>query len=187
VTVLRSLWWAVRSRRAVGPDETPLPYSDRFTVMLWAVSGLGALEVGVVHVLTAGWPLLRWSLFAVGVCSLVVFLAFGLSLRQHPHLLRDDELVLRFGTSHSVRVPLERLRSVTSAVESGHRRNLVLADDRLTMAVMGDSNVELCFDPPAEVAVKGRTHLSARLSFWVDDPRGVVRQLRSRVRDETNT
>ena len=168
--MLRSLWWAVRGRRAVGPDETALSYSDRFTVMLWAVSCLGALEVGVVHVLTAGWPLLRWILFGLGV----------LSLRRHPHLLRGDDVVLRFGSAHSVRVDLESLRAAQTAVETGHQRNLVLADDRLTLAVMGDSNVELRFDPPVEVTVKGRAHRLARISFWVDDPRGVLRQLRAR-------
>ena len=149
--------------------------------MLWAVSCLGVLEVGVVHVLTAGWPLLRWILFGLGVLSLVAFLAFGLSLRQHPHLLRDDDVVLRFGSAHSVRVDLEPLTAAQTAVETGHKRNLVLADHRLTMAVMGDSNVELHFDPPVEVEVKGRTHHLARISFWVDDPRGVVRQLRARI------
>jgi hypothetical protein len=76
---------------------------------------------------------------------------------------------------------------VTSAVETGHRRNLVLADDRPAMAVMGDRTVELCFDRPVEVAVQGRPHRLVRGSFWVDDPRGVVRQLRARVGNETTT
>ncbi len=33
----RALWWAVRGRRDVGPGELPLPYSDRFTVVQWAL------------------------------------------------------------------------------------------------------------------------------------------------------
>ncbi len=74
--MLRALWWAVRGRRDVGPDDVVLGYEERSTVMLWAVSLLGLLEVGVVHVLTARWPLARWALLAVGVVGLVGFLAW---------------------------------------------------------------------------------------------------------------
>jgi hypothetical protein len=49
-------------------------------------------------VLTAQWPVVRWSLFALGSYALLWVVGFGLSLRQRPHLLRADELVLRFGT-----------------------------------------------------------------------------------------
>jgi hypothetical protein len=34
--------------------------------VLWTISGLGVLEIGVVPVL-APWPVLRWTLFVVGV------------------------------------------------------------------------------------------------------------------------
>jgi hypothetical protein len=54
------------------------------------------------------------------------------------------------------------------------------------MAVMGDSNVELGFAPPVEVAVQGRVHPVATVSFWVDDPRGVVRELRARAGNGTH-
>jgi hypothetical protein len=77
IGLFRSLWWAVRGRRAVREGELPLPYADRFTVMLWAICCLGALELGVVHVLTARWPAARWALFAPGVYALLWVLGFG--------------------------------------------------------------------------------------------------------------
>lgn len=76
--------------------EVPLPYADRFTVMLWAVCCLGGLELGVVHVLTVRWPLLQWSLIALGIYGLLWCAA-------------------------------------------------------LTMAIMGDTNVELRFEPPVQL------------------------------------
>ena len=179
IGLLRSLWWAVRGRRAVGPGEAPVSYSDRFTVMLWAICGLGVLELAVVHVLTARWPAVRWTLFALGGYALLWVVGFGLSLRQHPHLLRERELLLRFGHFRSVRVPLEGVAARTGAV-TGHQRNLVLEDDGLVMSVMGDTNVDLRFDPPVEVEVAGQHRPASRISFYADDPGGVARLLRVR-------
>jgi hypothetical protein len=180
VGLFRSLWWAVRGRRAVAADELPIPYGDRFTVMVWAIGCLGALELGIVHVLTARWPAVQWSLFALGVYALLWVVGFGLSLRQHPHLLRGGELVLRFGHFRSTRVPLTGLAAVRGGAESGHARNLVRDDDGLVLAVMGDTNVDLRFDPPVDVQVDGPPHPSTRIRFYADDPRAVVRLLRAR-------
>jgi len=179
IGLVRALWWGVRRRRAVGAGDVVLTYGDRFTLVLGAVCCLGALELGVVHVLTARWPVVQWSLFALGVYALLWVLGFGLSLRQHPHVLRSGELVLRFGHFRAVRVPLERVASVRSGAVSGHARNLVLDDDALTMAVMGDTNLELRFEPGVEVAVGGAVRSFTRIAFYVDDPRSAARVLRA--------
>jgi hypothetical protein len=177
----RALWWAVRRRRDVGPGELPIPYADRFSVVTWAICCLGALELAVVHVLTARWPVARWALFAVGVYALLWMLAFDFSLRQRPHLLRDGTLVLRFGHFRTTTVPLADLISVTGSVVAGHEGTVVLDGDRLALPVMSDTNIELRFDPPATVEVKGRTRALSGISFYADEPRTVVPMLRSRV------
>jgi hypothetical protein len=178
----QSLWWGVRRRRDVPAGELPVSYGDRFTVMLWAISGLGALELAVVHVLTAQWPVVRWSLFALGSYALLWVVGFGLSLRQRPHLLRADELVLRFGHVRSVRVPLQQLVSVATGA-AGHKRNLELDGDSMAMSVMGDTNVELRFSPPVEVDVAGRIHAIARIRCYADGPREAASALRNHVLD----
>jgi hypothetical protein len=177
----RSLWWAVRSRRDVGPGEVAISYSDRFTVMLWAVCCLGGLELAVVHVVTARWPVVRWTLFALGIYALVWFVSFGLSLRQRPHVLADGELVLRFGWFRELRVPLQGLAVVRTGAVTGHRRNLVLDGTDLAMSVMGDTNVELRFDPPVEAEVAGGCREVARIALYADDPRAVAALLRARA------
>jgi hypothetical protein len=179
----QSLWWGVWRRRDVRPGEVAVSYSDRFTVMLWAICCLGALELAVVHLLTAPWPVVRWSLFALGVYALLWVLAFGLSLRQRPHLLRADELVLRFGHLRSVRVPLQHLLSVTTGAVAGHKRNLEVDGDSMAMSVMGDTNVELRFFPPVEVAVAGRIRELVRIRCYADGPREVAASLRAHAGD----
>lgn len=176
--VVRALWWAARRRSAVGPDDVPLPYAGRFGLVLGAVTAFGVLETAVVHVLLP-WETVRWVLLAVSLYALVWVLGSGLSLFQHPHLLRDDGLVLRSGHLHSIAVPLVGLVAVRRSVESEHARTVVRDGDRLVLSVMGDSNVELRLDPPVRVAGQGEP--VARVSFWVDDPQAVVRLLRDRA------
>jgi hypothetical protein len=176
--VVRALWWAVRRRSAVGPGEVALPYAGRFRLVLGAVTALGVLETAVVHVLLP-WETARWVLLAVSLYALVWVLGSGLSLVQHPHLLREDELVLRSGHLREVAVPLAGLVAVRRSVASEHRRVLLREGDRLVLSVMGDTDVELRFDPPVHVA--GQDEPVARIAFWADDPRTVVGLLRERA------
>ncbi len=176
--VIRALWWAVRRRSAVGPDDVPLSYAGRFGLVLGAVTALGVLETAVVHVLLP-WEVARWVLLVVSSYGLVWVLGSGLSLFQHPHVLRDGELVLRSGHLHSIAVPLAGLVSVRRSVESEHGRTVVRNGDRLVLSVMGDTDVELRFDPPVPVA--GQDEPVARVAFWADDPQAVVRLLRDRA------
>jgi hypothetical protein len=176
--VVRALWWAVRRRSTVGPGEVALPYAGRFRLVIGAVTALGVLETAVVHVLLP-WETARWVLLAVSLYALVWVLGSGLSLFQHPHLLREDELVLRFGHLREVAVPLAGLVAVRRSVESEHKRVLLREGDRLVLSVMGDTDVELRFDPPVDVA--GQDEPVARVAFWADDPQAVVRLLRDRA------
>jgi hypothetical protein len=90
-------------------------------------------------------------------------------------------LELRFGWFLAVRVPLDRLAGVRTAAVSGHRRNLVVDAGELTMSVMGDTNVELRFEPSITVALPSGGRDIRRLAFYADDPRAVAGLLRSRV------
>jgi hypothetical protein len=162
-------------------EPADLPYADRFTVLLWAVSLLGLLEVGVVHLLTARWPVVRWPLLVLGVVGLVGFLVFGRGLRRSPHRLDGETLVLRSGPRRSVRLPLDTLVAVRKHVVAGHRRVIGLEGDELVVSVMGDTDVELRFDPPAQTVVRGALARVARAHFYADDPAAAVRLLRQRM------
>jgi hypothetical protein len=176
----RALWWGVRGRTDVGPDDVPLPYNGLDRALVWTFVVLGVLETVVVHVLVS-WPPLRWSLFAVGVYGVLGLVAFDLTMRQHPHVVRDGELLLRFGHFRSVRVPLERLTSVRKNVQHGHKKTLEVQDRGLALTFMGGTNVELGFAPSVEALAGGRSHVVDRVSFSAHDPAAAAAILRARI------
>jgi hypothetical protein len=177
----RALWWAVRLRADVGPTDLPLPYNGLDRAVLWTITALGVLETAIVHVLVS-WPVLRWPLLVTGVYGLLAFLAFHFTMGQHPHLLRGDVLLLRFGHFRSARVPLDALVSVARNVENAHRKNVALAEDGLAVSYMGGTNVELRFSPDTVVELDGQEHAVSRVAFQAVDPRAVTTLLRTRGR-----
>jgi hypothetical protein len=180
VGLARALWWGVRGRADVGPGELPLHYNGPDRVLLYTITTLGVLETAAVHVLVS-WAPLRWPLLALGIYGLLGFVAFDCTLRQHPHLLRAGELVLRFGHFRSVSVPLDRLAAVRKRVQNGHRKTVEVDGDGLALSFMGGTNVELRFSAPVDVEVDGGRRSVTRVSLSADDPGAAVALLRTRV------
>ncbi|NEK60500.1 hypothetical protein GCU56_21820 [Geodermatophilus sabuli] len=174
----RALADAIRRRPPATGGAVALPYAGQDGAAMGVIGGLGLLELVVVHVLVP-WPVLRWVLFALGLYGLVWFAGFVVSLRRHPHLLRPGALELRFGHVRSVHVPLAGLVGVRRHVQGGHRRNVELDGDRLAVSFMGETNVELRFDPP--VQVEGQPGPVVRVAFSAHDAAAAVRELRARV------
>jgi len=176
----RALWWAVRRRTAVGPDDVAVAYDGLDRAVLWTITVVGVVETAVVHVLVS-WPPLRWSLLALSVYGVLGLVAFDCTMRQHPHVVRGGELLLRSGHFRTARVPLEHLAGVRTRVSNAHRKTLEAGDDGLALSFMGGTSVELRFSPAAEVEVDGRTHTVERVSFAAVDPAAAVTLLRARV------
>jgi hypothetical protein len=177
----RALWWALRGRADVGPADVALPYNGLDRAVLWTITVLGVLETAIVHVLVS-WPVLRWPLLVFSVYGLLAFVAFHFTMCQHPHLLRGDVLVLRFGHFRCARVPLDSLASVGRNADNTHKKNVAVDGDLLTVAFMGGTDVDLRFSPDAVVEVDGREHAVSRVRFLVTDPRAATALLRAHVR-----
>ncbi|WP_116449591.1 hypothetical protein [Blastococcus litoris] len=176
----RALWWWVRGRTAVGPDDVPLPYNGLDGAVIGTITVVGVLETVVVHVLVT-WAPLRWPLLVLSLYGVLGLLAFDRTMRQHPHLLRSGALLLRSGPFRTVRIPLEDLVAVRRQVRSDHRTTLELGDGALALSFMGATGVELRFSPAATVEVDGRAHEVDRVSFAARDPDATVRLLRERT------
>ncbi|MGY1802824.1 hypothetical protein ACI78T_06025 [Blastococcus sp. SYSU D00922] len=176
----RALWWWLRGRTSAGPDDVQLPYNGLDGAVIWTITAVGVLETVVVHVLVT-WAPLRWPLLALSVYGVLGLLAFDRTMRQHPHLLRPGELLLRSGHFRAVRVPLATLAGVAKSVRSEHPRTLEVDGDSLALSFMGGTGVELRFSPAATVEADGTAHAVERVSFAAADPAAAVRLLRERV------
>ena len=178
----RALCWALRGRADVGPGDVPLAYNGLDRAVIWTITAVGVVETAVVHVLVS-WPPLRWSLLVLSVYGVLGLLAFDATMRQHPHLLRDGELLLRSGHFRTVRVPLEDVVQVRKQVRNEHARTVEMTDDGVAVSFMGGTNVELRFATPTPVDVDERTSMAERVSFSAHDAAGAVSLLRTRAVD----
>ncbi len=176
----RALWWAVRGRTDVGPGDVSLPYNGLDRAVVWTIAGVGVVETVVVHVLVT-WAPLRRPLLVLGVYGVLGVLALDRTMRQHPHLLRSGELLLRFGHFRTVRVPLAGLVGVRKHVSNAHKKTIESGDGGLSLSFMGGTNVELRFSPAIDVQADGRIFTVSRVSFSAQDPAAAVSLLRARV------
>jgi len=179
----RSLWWAVRRRRAVGPGEVPLPYTSRIGVLLWMTILLSPVEVVVVHLLLP-WETVRLVVLVVSLVSLVWLLGFALALQQRPHVLGPDRLVLRFGALREAVVATADIVEAGAATTVDHRRDLEVGEGSVALSVVGESSVRLRLRPGATVLLDGAPVPAEQVTFFADDPRGAVRELRARVAEQ---
>jgi hypothetical protein len=176
----RALWWAARRRNAVEPGDAVIPYTDRIGVLLWTTAALGVVEIGVVDLLIP-WTTVRWALLALGIYGELWVVALAFSIRQHPHVLRNEHLLLRFAHFRTTRVPLHGLVGVRHDVRNGHKHNVEVTGDTLSLSVAGETALELTFDPAVDVEAQGRTQQVTRIRLFADDPRAAVRVLRTRT------
>jgi hypothetical protein len=123
---------------------------------------------------------LRWTLLALSAYGLLWVVALAFSLRQHPHLVGSDGLVVRFGHFWATRIPLDELISARQNVRVDHRRNIELAAGVASFSVAGETNVEAFFAPDVLVEVRGRFAQVSRVRFFADDPSAAVRLLLDR-------
>jgi hypothetical protein len=173
----RSLWWAVRRRRAVAPGQTAFSYTSRIGVMLWTTIALTPVEIVAVHLLLP-WPTARVVVLVLSVGSLVWMLGFAFALQQRPHVLDGERLAVRFGSLREVVVRVADVVDARAATTVDHRRNLEVTDGQVVLSVLGESSVRVQLRPGATVELDGRPVAAERVLLFADDPRGLVRALR---------
>lgn len=186
----RSLFrWIARRPDLGGPGDEPYGYARTVTPVMWLWIFASAAEVPLVHLLVP-WDGLRIALLVASVWGLVWMVGLLASLYVYPHLLGDTALRVRYGASHTVVVPWEAVATVTrqqrdldSSVWTLQPRETETGTD-LQVGVSGQVNVHAVLRRPTTVSTaKGDMEIVA-LSFFADDPRGLVARARQHVAPE---
>ncbi len=171
----RLLWSVVllvRGRRDGVPPAIGFG-GHRDAMPAWVVIGaVAVVEIGV----TAALPLPAVAhriLFVAGLWGAVVVLGLVAALVVHPHLLVDDQLLLRSGFWAELAVPRVAVTRARTVIRSGGR-GLTVAGGCATVSPSGTTNLVLTLAQP--VAVQGREVTEIRL--WADDPDALAAALR---------
>jgi len=174
--LLRSLVLvALRRADGVGPGDVPLPYARAGTPTGLLFVGLSVVELLVVE-LVVPWPAVRHVLAVLGAWGLLVVAGLVAMQWTHPHVLRQDALVVRAGGLVTVHVP----RAWIAAVERRQRHEhstWAIEGGGLYLPVAGTTSLDVVLARPLDVRAGRRTGTVTRISLAVDDPPGALRAL----------
>jgi hypothetical protein len=180
--------WLLR-RPAVPEGSEPVGYARSATpvMALWIFASVA--ELPLLHVLIP-WHAVRLVALALGVWTVVWMLGALAGLRVYPHLLTGQGLRIRNGALTEVLVPWDAIRSARKVDLDLPSTIRTLQPEEtpegthLRIGVSGRANVTVDLAAPLAVRPGGRRAPASTvvaLSFWVDEPRDVVRLLRERA------
>ncbi len=188
LALYRSLARWVARRPDVPSGAVPIGYARLVGPMLWLWIFGSAVEVVVVEVVLRHvdqpWAAaLRLPLLVLGVWGVLWMLGMLASYRVRPHVLTDAELLIRSGALTWVVVPMSAVET-TRAVEHelpGVIRSLHIEGPLVLVGVSSRTNLELVLSGPTMLSSSRGPVSADRVGLWVDEPREVAVQLRSRA------
>lgn len=179
------LLWVTRRRPGQRPGVLVFPYSRDLVPLMAAFIVGSTLELVVVHLLLP-WETVRLLADVLSIWGLLWMLGYLASVKVFPHLLAEDELRIRYGTTVDLAVPLEAIAEVTSQRRSAATRKTVSIehdDDRaaLNMAVLKHTKIAIQLRRPTTLKLRGGTETITELRIYVDNPRAFVTAARQRL------
>lgn len=152
---------------------------------MWAILVASAIEVGVVHLLLASWPVIQVISVVVSIIALIYTIGLTANVYVYPHLANDAGLLIRYGRS-AVPVPWSAIGEAAyrRLSREGLQTFQVREEDGqsvLAVAVGGQTTVEVALAEPVPVMLRGKTHSIDRVQFHADDPGAFVRYVRGQI------
>jgi hypothetical protein len=137
--------------------------------LFWALAGLSAVEVLVVHIIVRRWShTAAWVLTGLGAYAAVWMVAVARSLPLRPILVQDDALTVRCGILWTLRVPRLEI--------SGARRAGL--DGVFHLPPASEPDVVLEFrHPQAARSMYGLRRKVTAVALALDDPEGFLKAL----------
>ncbi|MGI5239848.1 hypothetical protein [Dactylosporangium sp. CA-139066] len=161
---------ALRRRREVGADERAVAYGGQLRPLLIGVVALSAVEIAAVELLVP-WAVVRWVLAVLGAYGLLWAVGVACSVYTRPHTIGPDGLRLRFAAFTELDVPARRLVPAGTAPRGSHRRTVEVDGGTLSFSVLGQTNLAVRIEPPAELGLgRAGRHRIDTVRFYADDP-----------------
>ena len=174
--------WCLR-RRDVPAGAEPWGYAQLVTPVMWLWIFGSATELVVLHLLLT-WERIRLAADVVSAWGLIWMLGTLAAYRIRPHVLTDQELLLRNGVYHQIAVPTAAI--ATATVRETELRSSVFPlqvdDDRLSLGVSGRTNVVLALHQPTPIATAKGVVDARVVALWLDDPRAFAARVNETAR-----
>jgi hypothetical protein len=160
-------------------------YSRDVVPIIGAFIFVSLIELPVVHLLLP-WQAVRLIALVLSVWGLLWMLGFLASMKVFPHLLDDDGLRVRHGTTVDIHIPWEAVASVASRRGSVPTRKTVSverSDDGavVNVAVLKQTKVDVVLHRPTTVDLPDGAEEITGVRLYVDRPRPFVATARERL------
>lgn len=173
--------WLLR-RPTVPPGTRGYAYAGAVTPMLLVFIALSAVELPVLHLLLP-WEAVRLLVDLLGIWGLLWMIGLLAALRVHPHLVTDDGIRVRYGSSVTVTVPWSAVAAVRSrgrmleksrTVQYGQTPAGLVA----SVAVAKQTTIDLVLREPTVLSgIADKPVIELRLH--ADDPKALVADIRN--------
>ncbi|STB96614.1 Uncharacterised protein [Corynebacterium amycolatum] len=166
-----------KPQRNVDSEVISFTVHRNLRTVVFMVLALSVAEISIVHfaISNAFW---RYLLLVISVYAVVLLSGFYVTVRDHPHLITPQGLVLRNGRRLICEIPWSHLRQ-TSSVTAGEGGDVAIDEDgNLRVPVLSEVNVRLEVDSPvvAEDLYKGLMMVSS-IEIYCDDKDAFLRNL----------
>jgi hypothetical protein len=182
IGIWRSLFLLMR-RRVAGQGEGVLtfPYAKEVAPVMGAFIFVSVLELPLVHLLIP-WEAVRLVALVLSVWGVLWMVGLLASMKVFPHLMHDDGLRVRNGTSVDVAVPWSAVAAVRARRGSVPSREHVHDDGSVAaVEVLKRTNVEVVLHRPTALALPGGPREVTEVRLFADDPRAFVAAAREHV------
>jgi hypothetical protein len=175
IGVWRSLFlWVTRRVPGDGPGVERLSYARDVTPLIAAFILVSLIELAVVHLLIP-WDTVRLALLIVSVWGVLWMVGYLAGMRVFPHLLDDQGIRVRYGTSTDIRIPWEAVASVSARTRNlDHGRHVTVTGGVVDVAVMKMTKVDVALHSHTTLELPDGPEEIAEVRLYVDEPRDFV-------------
>lgn len=187
IGIWRSLFLLLTRRvSGQGPGVQAFSYAKELAPIMGAFIFVSLIELPVVHLLLP-WDTVRLIAAVLSVWGLLWMIGLLASMKVFPHLIDDNGLRIRYGTTTDIRIPWDAIASVTTRRHSVPTRRPHVEvrrsdnETRLNVPVLKQTKIDVELHQPTTIKLPKHTQQITELRFYADDPRAFVTSARKRL------
>ncbi len=156
-------------------------YSRPLRPVVWAITGLTAVETTLVHLLVPS-PAWRAVVAVISLYGVLILLGFYASLKANPHRITGEGLLLRAGSRFCLNIPWHAIEAA-GPQRPGDGAKIAIDDaEACRLPVLNQVNARVRLSEPvtAHDLFLGEREVRS-VEFQCDDPAGLLGEVHARI------